>query len=204
MMQDRVETDSMGEVKVPADAYWGAQTQRSIENFKIGGERFTREFIAALGVIKKACALVNLADGDLDPQVAGAIAAAADEVIEGKLDAQFPLVIWQTGSGTQTNMNANEVIANRAAELLGGHRGQKKLVHPNDHVNKAQSSNDCIPTAMHIAAVERITHHLIPEATRLREALHLKAEAFREIVKIGRTHLRTRRRCRWDRSSRAT
>src|SRR5262245_5735128 len=189
MTQDRVETDSMGEVKVPADAYWGAQTQRSIENFKIGGERFTREFIAALGVIKKACALVNLADGDLDPQVAGAIAAAADEVIEGKLDAQFPLVIWQTGSGTQTNMNANEVIANRAAELLGGHRGQKKLVHPNDHVNKAQSSNDSIPTAMHIAAVERLTRHLIPETMRLREALHHKAEAFREIVKIGRTHL---------------
>jgi fumarate hydratase class II len=189
MTQDRIETDSMGEVKVPAEAYWGAQTQRSLENFKIGGERFPREFIAALGVIKKACALVNLAAGDLDAQVAGAIAAAADEVIEGKLDAHFPLVVWQTGSGTQTNMNANEVIANRAAELLGGQRGQKKLVHPNDHVNKAQSSNDCIPTAMHIAAVDRITHHLLPELSRLRDVLHRKAGEFREIVKIGRTHL---------------
>jgi fumarate hydratase class II len=188
-MTHRVETDSMGEVKVPADAYWGAQTQRSLENFKIGGERFSREFIAALGVIKKASALVNLAAGDLDPRIAAAIATAADEVIEGKLDAHFPLVIWQTGSGTQTNMNANEVIANRAAELLGGQRGQKKLVHPNDHVNKSQSSNDVIPTAMHIAAVDRITHHLIPAVTRLRDVLNSKAEEFRHIVKIGRTHL---------------
>ena len=185
----RIETDTMGEVQVPADAYWGAQTQRSLENFRIGGERFPREFIAALGWIKKACALVNKDGGQLDAKIADAIAAAADEVIAGKLDAQFPLVVWQTGSGTQTNMNANEVIANRACELLGGKRGDKKVVHPNDHVNRGQSSNDTIPTAMHVAAVERITRRLLPEVGRLRDCLKAKADEFKDIVKVGRTHL---------------
>ncbi|MFO0984185.1 MAG: class II fumarate hydratase [Planctomycetota bacterium] len=189
MTEYRIETDSMGEVKVPADAYWGAQTQRSLENFKIGGERFPREFIAALGVIKKACALVNKELGSLEGKAADAIVAAADEVIAGKLDQHFPLVIWQTGSGTQTNMNANEVIANRAIELLGGQRGQKKVVHPNDHVNRGQSSNDTIPTAMHVAAVDRITHHLLPELAQLRDVMRQKASAFKGIVKVGRTHL---------------
>jgi fumarate hydratase, class II len=188
MAEFRIETDTMGEVQVPAEAYWGAQTQRSLENFKIGGERFPRELIAALGVIKKACALVNKERG-LDPKIADAVAAAADEVIAGTLDAHFPLVVWQTGSGTQTNMNANEVIANRACELLGGGRGDKKLVHPNDHVNRSQSSNDTIPTAMHVAAVERITRRLLPEVGRLREALAAKADAFKDVVKVGRTHL---------------
>ena len=154
MTEFRIETDTMGEVKVPKSAYWGAQTQRSLENFRIGGERFPREFISALGVIKKACALVNQDIGELDPKLVDAISRAADEVIRGDLDREFPLVVWQTGSGTQTNMNANEVIANRACELLGGQRGQKSLVHPNDHVNRGQSSNDTIPTAMNVAAVE--------------------------------------------------
>ncbi len=188
-MEYRIESDSMGEMKVPADAYWGAQTQRSRQNFKIGGHRFPREFIYALGVIKKACALVNAELGQLDQELADAIVQAADEVIEGKLDDHFPLVVWQTGSGTQTNMNANEVIANRAIEILGGEMGTKTPVHPNDHVNRSQSSNDTIPSAMSIAAADRVINHLLPQLARLRDTLKTKSEAFKEIVKIGRTHL---------------
>ncbi|HGY91116.1 MAG TPA: class II fumarate hydratase [Planctomycetes bacterium] len=188
-MEYRIESDSMGEMKVPADAYWGAQTQRSRQNFKIGGHRFPREFIYALGTIKKACALVNAELGQLDQKLADAIVQAADEVIEGKLDDHFPLVVWQTGSGTQTNMNANEVIANRAIEILGGEMGTKTPVHPNDHVNRSQSSNDTIPSAMSIAAADRVINHLLPQLARLRDTLKTKSEAFKDIVKIGRTHL---------------
>ena len=189
MMEYRIESDSMGEMKVPADAYWGAQTQRSRQNFKIGGHRFPREFIYALGTIKKACALVNAELGQLDQKLADAIVQAADEVIEGKLDDHFPLVVWQTGSGTQTNMNANEVIANRAIEILGGEMGTKTPVHPSDHVNRSQSSNDTIPSAMSIAAADRVINHLLPQLARLRDTLKTKSEAFKDIVKIGRTHL---------------
>jgi fumarate hydratase class II len=185
----RVETDSMGPVQVPADRYWGAQTQRSLDNFKIGGHRFTRPMIRALGLIKKASALVNQDLGQLEAKKARTIAQAADEVIEGKLDDHFPLVVWQTGSGTQTNMNANEVIANRAVELLGGKRGDKKVVHPNDDVNMAQSSNDTFPTAMHVAAAEEIHHRLLPALAHLRQALDAKTRAFASIIKVGRTHL---------------
>ncbi len=185
----RTETDSMGPVQVPANRYWGAQTQRSLELFRIGGERFPREMIRALGLVKKACALVNRDLGLLPPGIADAIVRAADEVVDGGLDDHFPLVIWQTGSGTQTNMNANEVIANRAIELLGGERGSKRPVHPNDHVNRSQSSNDVFPTAMHVAAVERIEGHLIPAVEGLRDVLAAKAAAFADVVKIGRTHL---------------
>ncbi|MCA9320660.1 MAG: class II fumarate hydratase, partial [Planctomycetes bacterium] len=188
-MEFRIESDSMGEIKVPSEAYWGAQTQRSTENFRIGGHRFPREFIYALGVVKKACALVNADLGNLDGKLAATISKAADEVIEGSLDEHFPLVVWQTGSGTQTNMNANEVLANRAIEMLGGERGSKTPVHPNDHVNRSQSSNDTIPTAMHVAAADRIVNRLLPELSRLRDTFRGKAEAFRDIVKIGRTHL---------------
>ena len=188
-MEHRIEKDSMGEIKVASEAYWGAQTQRSLGNFKIGGHRFPREFIYALGIVKKACAEANRDLGNLDPEVAEALVKAADEVIDGSLDDHFPLVVWQTGSGTQTNMNANEVIANRAIEILGGELGTKTPVHPNDHVNKAQSSNDTIPTAMHVSAADRIVNHLLPELVRLRDVLRDKAEAFGEIVKIGRTHL---------------
>jgi fumarate hydratase, class II len=188
-MDHRIETDSMGEIRVPAEAYWGAQTQRSTENFRIGGHRFPREFIYALGVVKKACALTNADLGNLEPEIAEAISQAADEVIAGDLDDHFPLVVWQTGSGTQTNMNANEVIANRAIEIMGGERGTKTPVHPNDHCNRAQSSNDTIPTAMHVAAVDRLVNRLLPELTRLRDVLRDKAEAFEDVVKIGRTHL---------------
>jgi fumarate hydratase, class II len=184
----RTETDSMGPVQVPADRYWGAQTQRSLELFRIGGERFPREMIRALGLVKRACALVNRDLGLLPPEIAAAIVRAADEVIDGRLDDHFPLVIWQTGSGTQTNMNANEVISNRATELLGGARGSK-LVHPNDHVNLGQSSNDVIPTAIHIAAGEMMQQQLIPALTYLHKALARKAKEFDKIVKIGRTHL---------------
>jgi fumarate hydratase class II len=189
MSQTRTETDSMGAIEVPADRYWGAQTQRSLEHFKIGGERFPREMIRALGLIKKACALVNQDLGLLPPDKAKAIVAAADEVIEGALDDHFPLVIWQTGSGTQTNMNANEVIANRANELLGGRRGAKAPVHPNDHVNRSQSSNDVFPTAIHVAAAEQVTRRLMPAVQPLRDTLDAKAREFAHIVKIGRTHL---------------
>ncbi len=185
----RVETDSMGEIKVPADKYYGAQTARSLMNFKIGGERFPREIIRALGILKKAAALTNKELGILPDEKADLIVKAADEVIEGKLDEHFPLVVWQTGSGTQTNMNANEVISNRAIELAGGEKGSKKPVHPNDDVNKAQSSNDTFPTAMHIATVEEINRRLIPMVTKLRDALDVKAKEFKDIIKIGRTHL---------------
>ncbi len=188
-MQYRIETDTMGEIQVPADKYYGAQTARSLLNFKIGQDRFPRELIRALGILKKAAALTNQELGTLPADKAGLIVQAADEVIAGKLDDHFPLVVWQTGSGTQTNMNANEVIANRAIELAGGVLGSKKPIHPNDDVNKAQSSNDTFPTAMHIAAAEQITHRLIPMVTRLRDTLQAKAAAFADIIKIGRTHL---------------
>jgi fumarate hydratase, class II len=188
-MDYRTETDSMGEIKVPVDKYYGAQTARSLMNFKIGGERFPREIIRALGILKKAAALTNKDLGILPGEKADLIVKAADEVIEGKLDEHFPLVVWQTGSGTQTNMNANEVISNRAIEIAGGEKGSKKPVHPNDDVNKAQSSNDTFPTAMHIAAIEEIHRRLIPMVTKLRDALDAKSKEFKDIIKIGRTHL---------------
>ncbi|MEW5701067.1 MAG: class II fumarate hydratase [Candidatus Zixiibacteriota bacterium] len=188
-MQMRVESDTMGQIEVPADRYWGAQTERSRQNFKIGGERFPRELIRALGILKKAAALVNQDLGTLPKEKADLIVRAADEVIDGRLDAHFPLVVWQTGSGTQTNMNTNEVISNRAIELAGGTMGSKKPIHPNDDVNKAQSTNDAFPTAMHIAAAEQIRHHLIPAVQRLRDTLQKKSVEFADIIKIGRTHL---------------
>lgn len=187
-MEFRIEKDSMGEIKVQKDRYWGAQTQRSLQNFKIGGDRFPREMIRALGILKKCAAKTNEELGLLAGDKAEFILKAADEVILGKLDDHFPLVVWQTGSGTQTNMNSNEVIANRAIELKGGERGDKS-VHPNDDVNKAQSSNDTFPTAMHIAVVERVHHHLIPMMEKLTNALKDKQAEFNDIVKIGRTHL---------------
>lgn len=188
-MDYRIETDSMGEIKVPTDKYYGAQTARSLMNFKIGGERFPRELIRALGILKKAAALTNEELGILASERADLIVKAADEVIDGKLDEHFPLVVWQTGSGTQTNMNANEVISNRAIQISGGQMGSKKPIHPNDDVNKAQSSNDTFPTAMHIAAVEEIHRRLVPMVTKLRDALAAKSLEFRDIIKIGRTHL---------------
>jgi fumarate hydratase class II len=188
-MNYRIEKDSMGEIKVPSDRYYGAQTARSLMNFKIGGERFPRELIRAFGILKKAAALTNKQLGSLNAEKADLIVKAADEVIEGKLDEHFPLVVWQTGSGTQTNMNANEVISNRAIELAGGEMGSKKPIHPNDDVNKAQSSNDTFPTAMHIAAIEEIHRRLIPMVIKLRDALKKKSEEFKDIIKIGRTHL---------------
>lgn len=188
-MDYRIETDSMGEIKVPSEMYYGAQTARSLMNFKIGGERFPRELIRALGVLKKAAALTNAELGMLSEEKVELIVKAADEVIEGKLDDHFPLVVWQTGSGTQTNMNSNEVISNRAIEIAGGEMGSKTPVHPNDDVNKAQSSNDTFPTAMHIAAVEEVYRRLIPMVTKLRDALADKSEEFKDIIKIGRTHL---------------
>jgi fumarate hydratase class II len=189
MSSTRTETDSMGDVEVPADRYWGAQTQRSLHHFSIGGDHFTRPLIRALGVLKKAAALTNAELGVLDRAKADLIAQAADEVIEGKLDEHFPLFVWQTGSGTQTNMNANEVIANRAIELAGGTIGSKDPIHPNDDVNRGQSSNDTFPTAMHVAAAEQVAHHLLPAVIRLRDTLHERAEAFADVVKVGRTHL---------------
>lgn len=188
-MEFRIETDTMGEIKVPSDKYYGAQTARSLMNFKIGGERFPREMIRALGILKKAAALANKELGMLSAEKAELIVKAADEVISGKLDEHFPLVVWQTGSGTQTNMNTNEVISNRSIEIAGGVMGSKKPIHPNDDVNKAQSSNDTFPTAMHIAAVEEINKNLIPMVTKLRNALAVKSEEFKDIIKIGRTHL---------------
>jgi fumarate hydratase class II len=188
-MATRIETDSMGTIEVPADRYWGAQTQRSLKYFAIGDDRMPRELIRAIGILKKAAAAVNCDLGKLPAPKAELILKAADEVIEGKLDDHFPLRIWQTGSGTQTNMNANEVIANRAIELAGGVLGSKDPIHPNDHVNMSQSSNDTFPTAMHIAAVEQIIHRLIPALTNLRNALDAKVTAFQNIIKIGRTHL---------------
>ncbi len=184
----RTETDTFGPIEVPADRYWGAQTQRSIENFRIGTERMPQPLIRALGIVKRAAAEVNLSLKLIDGRRAKAIIKAAQEVIDGKLDDHFPLVVWQTGSGTQTNMNVNEVIANRANEMLGGKRGAKSPVHPNDHVNMSQSSNDCFPTAMHIAAVEEIARRLEPALTHLLHALRSKTKEFARIVKIGRTH----------------
>ena len=188
-MAYRIETDSMGEIEVPEEKYYGAQTARSLVHFKIGGDRFPREIIRALGILKKAAAATNEELGILDSEKAALITQAADEVIAGDLDAHFPLVVWQTGSGTQTNMNANEVIANRAIEIAGGEMGSKDPIHPNDDVNKAQSSNDTFPTAMHVAAGEQMTKRLIPAVETLRETLAQKAEAFDSIIKIGRTHL---------------
>ncbi len=188
-MDYRIETDTMGEIKVPVDRYYGAQTARSLMNFRIGGERMPRELIRAMGILKKAAALVNMELGLLPKDKGDLIVKAADEVIEGKLDDHFPLVVWQTGSGTQTNMNSNEVISNRAIELAGGEMGSKKPVHPNDDVNKAQSSNDTFPTAMHIAPVEEIHRRLIPMVTQLRDTLAKKTDDFKDIIKIGRTHL---------------
>ena len=189
MATTRTEKDTMGTIEVPADRYWGAQTQRSLEHFRIGDDHFPREIVRALGVLKKACAVVNRELGLLPEDKARAIVAAADEVIDGRLDAHFPLSVWQTGSGTQTNMNANEVIANRAIEMLGGRLGSQQPVHPNDDVNRSQSSNDTFPTAMHIAAVEQIGGRLVPSVTRLRDTLQAKSRAFADVVKIGRTHL---------------
>jgi fumarate hydratase class II len=186
--KSRIETDSFGGIEVPADRYWGAQTQRSLENFRIGDERMPVPLIRALAIVKRAAAEVNLALGSLDKRRANAIVTAAQEVIDGKLEGNFPLVVWQTGSGTQTNMNLNEVIANRANELLGGKRGDKSPVHPNDHVNMSQSSNDAFPTAMHIAAATEIAYLLDPALAHLQDELQKKAKAFANIVKIGRTH----------------
>ena len=188
-MSTRTETDSIGSVEVPSDRYYGAQTQRSLDNFKIGGERFQREFIRAYGIIKKAAATVNHRFGNLDEKILNAIHKASEEVISGSLDEHFPLVVWQTGSGTQTNMNFNEVIANRAIEILDGKLGSKDPVHPNDHVNMSQSTNDTFPTAINIAAVESVCHQLIPAVKELRESMHVKSNEFQSIIKLGRTHL---------------
>ena len=185
----RIESDSMGTIEVPADRYWGAQTARSLIHFDIGTDTMPPELIRAFGILKKAAALVNLDLGKLSPEKAKLIVAAADEVIAGKLNDHFPLHIWQTGSGTQTNMNANEVISNRAIEIAGGVMGSKKPIHPNDDVNMSQSSNDTFPTAMHIAAASRVAQELIPSVTALRDALDAKAREFANVVKIGRTHL---------------
>jgi fumarate hydratase class II len=184
----RTETDTFGPIEVAADKYWGAQAQRSLGNFKIGLEKQPLAIVRALGIVKRAAAETNMALGRLEKKVGETIVKASQEVIEGKLDDHFPLVVWQTGSGTQSNMNANEVISNRAIEMLGGEQGSKKPVHPNDHVNMSQSSNDTYPTAMHIACAEEIVHRLIPALQKLRNALNDKAQAWKDIVKIGRTH----------------
>jgi fumarate hydratase class II len=184
----RTETDTFGPIEVESDKYWGAQAQRSLGNFKIGWEKQPLPIVRALGIVKRAAAETNMALGHLDPAIGAAIVQAADEVIEGKLDAHFPLAVWQTGSGTQSNMNANEVISNRAIEMLGGTMGSKKPVHPNDHVNMSQSSNDTYPTAMHIACAEEIVHRLLPALEKLGNALNDKAGAWKDIIKIGRTH----------------
>jgi len=188
MTQTRTETDSFGPLEVPADKYWGAQTQRSIMNFPIGWETQPVAIVRALGVVKRACALVNIDQGDIEPDLGEAIAAAAQEVIDGKFDDNFPLVVWQTGSGTQSNMNANEVIANRAIEMLGGDLGSKSPVHPNDHVNRGQSSNDTFPTAMHVAIGMSARDVLLPGLRKLHAALVAKSGEFADIIKIGRTH----------------
>ena len=188
MAKTRIETDSFGPIEVPADRYWGAQTERSRNNFRIGEERMPRPIIRALAIVKQAAAQTNLELGLLDARRAKAIVQAAAEIIDGKLDDHFPLSVWQTGSGTQTNMNVNEVIANRANEMLGAPRGAKSPIHPNDHVNMSQSSNDCFPTAMHIAAAEEISRRLVPALEHLRAALAAKTKEFHSIVKIGRTH----------------
>jgi fumarate hydratase, class II len=188
MKKTRTETDSFGPIEVDATRYWGAQSQRSLGNFKIGWEKQPKPIIRALGIVKRAAAEVNMELGRLDPKLGQAIVAAAQEVIEGKRDDHFPLVVWQTGSGTQSNMNANEVVSNRAIEMLGGEMGSKRPVHPNDHVNMSQSSNDTYPTAMHIACAEEIHHALVPALQHLRNALNDKAQAWKGIIKIGRTH----------------
>ena len=188
-MLTRTENDSLGSVDVPVDRYWGAQTQRSLQNFKIGDEHFPHEFIRAYGLLKKSAATVNESFSSLDSKIADTIRTAADEVIEGKLDDHFPLVVWQTGSGTQTNMNINEVIANRAIEILGGELGSKDPVHPNDHVNMSQSTNDTFPSAINIAAVESATQQLLPALEKLQKSLAKKADEFKDIIKLGRTHL---------------
>jgi fumarate hydratase class II len=185
----RTENDSFGALQVPSDKYWGAQTQRSLANFKIGGETMPRPLIRALGIIKKCAAITNQELGTLDERLAKAISAAAQEVIDGKLNDHFPLVVWQTGSGTQSNMNANEVISNRAIEMLGGVMGSKTPVHPNDHVNRSQSSNDTFPTAIHIAAAEEVNTSLLPALDHIATALEEKSAAWMSIIKIGRTHL---------------
>lgn len=188
MTATRTETDTFGPIEVPADRYWGAQTQRSIQNFKIGWEKQPKPIIRALGIVKRAAAEANMELGRLDQDVALPIIMAAQEVIDGKLDDHFPLVVWQTGSGTQSNMNANEVISNRAIEVLKGEMGSKKPIHPNDHVNMSQSSNDTYPTAMHIACAEQVARHVMPALEHLHAALKKKAEDFDHIIKIGRTH----------------
>ncbi|NWG70987.1 MAG: class II fumarate hydratase [Parvularculaceae bacterium] len=188
MPKTRTETDSFGPIEVDASRYWGAQAERSRNNFKIGWERQPAPIVRALGIVKRASAETNMALGRLDPNLGAVIVKAAQEVIEGKLDDHFPLSVWQTGSGTQSNMNANEVISNRAIEMLGGEMGSKKPVHPNDHVNMSQSSNDCFPTAMHIACAEEIHHRLLPALRLLRNSLNDKAKAWADIIKIGRTH----------------
>ena len=192
MAETRTETDSMGAIDVPADRYWGAQTERSIHHFSIGwpaADRMPVEVVRAMGLLMRAAAEANLEAGSLDPAIAELIVAAADEVIAGTLDDHFPLYVWQTGSGTQTNMNANEVISNRAIEMAGGRMGSKTPVHPNDHVNMSQSSNDTFPTAMHVAAALAIVQRLLPSVRALRDALDERAQEFADIVKIGRTHL---------------
>jgi fumarate hydratase class II len=188
MTKTRIESDTFGTIEVPADKYWGAQAQRSLSNFKIGWEKQPLPIVRALGIVKRAAAETNMAMGHLDKKLGEAIVKAAQEVIDGKLNDHFPLVVWQTGSGTQSNMNANEVISNRAIEMLGGAMGSKKPVHPNDHVNMSQSSNDTYPTAMHIAAAEQIVHDLIPALVHLKDALEAKQRQFKDIIKIGRTH----------------
>ncbi len=187
-MTTRTETDTFGPIAVESDKYWGAQAQRSLGNFKIGWEKQPEPIVRALGIVKRAAAEANMALGKLDPALGEVIIRAANEVIEGKLNSHFPLVVWQTGSGTQSNMNANEVISNRAIEMMGGEMGSKKPIHPNDHVNMSQSSNDCFPTAMHIAAAEEVTHRLLPALQMLHNALNDKAQAWKDIIKIGRTH----------------
>jgi len=188
MARTRTETDTFGPIEVASDRYWGAQAERSLGNFRIGWEKQPAPIVRALGIVKRAAAETNMALGRLDPRIGEIIVRAAQEVIEGKLDAHFPLVVWQTGSGTQSNMNANEVISNRAIEMLGGEMGSKTPVHPNDHVNMSQSSNDTYPTAMHVACAEEIVHRLLPALRQLRNALNDKARAWSDIVKIGRTH----------------
>ena len=188
-MNVRTESDSMGQIEVDADKYWGAQTQRSLQNFKIGGQRFGRPVIRAFGIVKKAAAQANRDLEKLDKAKCDLIVRAADEVIAGTLDAHFPLVVWQTGSGTQSNMNANEVISNRAIELAGGTMGSKKPIHPNDDVNRSQSSNDVFPTVMHVAVALEIAQRVLPAVASLRTAIETKSRAFKDIVKVGRTHL---------------
>src|SRR5262252_9484679 len=189
VVRTRTETDSFGPIEVPAESYWGAQTERSRHNFAIGEQPMPRPLIAALALVKRAAAETNRALGLLDARRAKAIVQAAQEILDGERDEHFPLSVYQTGSGTQTNMNVNEVISNRAIEIAGGSRGAKAPIHPNDHVNRSQSSNDTFPTAMHIAAAEEIVHELIPAVRALRDALAAKAQEFADIVKIGRTHL---------------